>query len=161
MLPGALLLQAAKESLDETVLLRGVRRDELLFQSVVSARATKPADLKDEAVVLANDGRVSGWPQSSEPADTRLLECPLGFSSASSECELIADDLAVIAIDDGGQVCPAVTTARDMRQVHGPALVASLGSATPAANSRSRRVGALMHEPAFVSQNSVNYLSIH
>jgi len=161
VLPGALLLQAAKESLDETVLLRRVRRDELLFQSVVSAGATKPAALEDEAIVRANDRRVSSWPQSSEPADTRLFECPLGFSSASSERELIADDFAVMAIDDGGQVCPAVTTARDMRQVHGPPLVASFGLATPAANSRSRRVGALMHEPAFVSQNSVNHLSIH
>lgn len=43
------------------------------------------------------------------------------------ERELIANDLAVMAIDDSGQVSPSVATAGDMGHVYGPAFVAFSG----------------------------------
>lgn len=49
-LPDTLLFQAPKEPFDHAVLLRRVRRDELLLQAVLQTRMPKPPTLEDEAI---------------------------------------------------------------------------------------------------------------
>jgi len=51
VLPDAFFLQAAEEPLDHPVLLRRVRGNVLLFQTIESARFSEPPALEDEAVV--------------------------------------------------------------------------------------------------------------
>ena len=45
--PDALLLQGAKEALDDAVLLRGVGRDEFLLETIVPARRAEAPALED------------------------------------------------------------------------------------------------------------------
>jgi len=62
VLPSAFIFERPKESLDNTILLRSVGRDELLRKSIEPARLAKPSALKDETVV-ASDGRCGPhWP---------------------------------------------------------------------------------------------------
>jgi hypothetical protein len=53
VLPDTLLLETPKESLNDSILLRRVGRDELLLQSVVATGLPKPTTLKDQAIVAA------------------------------------------------------------------------------------------------------------
>jgi hypothetical protein len=53
MLPDAFFLQAPEEAFDYPVLLRCVRGDEPLPETIVLAGRSKPAALEDEAVVAS------------------------------------------------------------------------------------------------------------
>lgn len=151
VLPDALLLHAAEESLHDPILLRGVGRDELLPQSIVATgRAEAPA-LEDQAVVAAHDRRLTRRPQSAKARQAGVLEGALGFLGPCAQGELVADELAIVAINHGGQVRPAVPPAVDVRDVHGPAFVASLGTTAPALHPRPRCADALRDEPRSLS----------
>jgi hypothetical protein len=50
-------------------------------------------------------------------ARARLLERPFGLLGPAAAGELIAHDLAIVAVDDGRQVRPTVSPAVDMRQI--------------------------------------------
>src|SRR5271157_921400 len=54
VLPNAFLFEAAKEALDDPVLLRSIGRDELLAQAVVAAGGAKAPALEDQPIVAAN-----------------------------------------------------------------------------------------------------------
>ena len=51
MLPDTFFLETAKEAFDEAVLLRRIRRDEFLVQTVIAAGGTKTPALKNQAIV--------------------------------------------------------------------------------------------------------------
>jgi hypothetical protein len=51
VLPGALFLEAAEEALHDSVLLRSVRSDELLNETVVFAGGPEALALEDESIV--------------------------------------------------------------------------------------------------------------
>ena len=59
--PDALLFQAAEESLDDPVLLRAVRGDELLLEPVVLAGGPETAALEDQPIVAADNRRLPLW----------------------------------------------------------------------------------------------------
>src|SRR5579884_187397 len=99
VLPDALLLEAAKETLDDSVLLGRVRRDELLAQPVIAAGGAEATALEDEAVVAAHHRRLSVGAQRAEPRDACLLQRTLGLLGTRTKREFVADDLAVVAID--------------------------------------------------------------
>ena len=76
MLPDTLLFETPKEALDEPILLRCVRGDELLPQPIVPTRRAEAATLKDQAVVTPQ-GRRGGRAQGAEPRQTRpFCACP-------------------------------------------------------------------------------------
>jgi hypothetical protein len=54
MQPDALLFKTTKEALDEAILLRRVRCNEFLAQTVIAASGAKAPALEDESVVAAN-----------------------------------------------------------------------------------------------------------
>ena len=84
MLPDTLFLEAAKEALDEAVLLRGLGRDELLTQAVIPAGDTKALALKDQAIVLAHYRSGTGGPQRAETRQAGLLEGAFSFLGPST-----------------------------------------------------------------------------
>ena len=54
VLPHAHLFEASEEPLDQSVLLRSVRRDKLLLKAVIPTRRTKPSALEDQPVVASH-----------------------------------------------------------------------------------------------------------
>ena len=139
VLPDALLLELAEEALDHAVLLGRVGRDELLAQAVVAAGGAEAAGREDQAVVAPDDRRRALGPEGTEAGEAGLLEGALGFPGPAPQGELLADDLAVVAVDDRRQVAPAVLAAVDVGEVHRPALVARRRDARRPCDPRSRR----------------------
>jgi len=158
--PDALLLQGAEEALDDAVLLRRVRRNELLLEPIVAARRPKAAALEDQAVVGANRRRGSSWPQRPEALDAGVLDGPLGLLGTATQGDLEADDLAVVAVDDGGQVGPAVDAAGDVREIHRPALVAHSRPRAATLDARPGRDLPLVDEPSLVLEDPVDRLAV-
>ncbi len=60
VLPDAIFFEYAKEPFDDPVLLRPIRRDEFLLQSIASTGPPEPAALKDQPVVTGQDRRPHG-----------------------------------------------------------------------------------------------------
>src|SRR5680860_1826882 len=118
MLSHALLLQAPEEAFDHAVLLRGIGGDELLAEMVVPESRPEPATLEDESVVTPRNGGVPLGTQGAEAGDTGFFQSPLRFLGSPPEGELKAHDLSVVAVDDGGQVSPAVIDCHD-REIMG------------------------------------------
>src|SRR5262249_17884466 len=156
VLPDALLLQAAEEALHDPVLLRGVGRDELLAEPVVPARGAEPTALEDEPVVRAYDRRRPLGPQRPEPLDARGLESPLPLLGAAAAGELVSDQLAVMAVDHGREVRPAVRPTVDVRQIHRPAFVTPTRATAAALHPGPRGCSPLMDEPAFQHEHAVH-----
>lgn len=107
MLPDTLFLETAKEPFDEPVLLRRVRRDELLGQPIVPTGLPELPTLKDQAIVTAQDRRREGphGPEASEAGGVGGACCLLRLSPQG---KLVADQLPIMAIDHRGQMAPAV-----------------------------------------------------
>ncbi len=70
MLPDTLFFETAKEAFDDAVLLRRVRRDELLRHPIVPTGCAKAPALKDQPIVTVQDRRRSR-PQRPEPRQAR------------------------------------------------------------------------------------------
>jgi len=60
VLPDTLLFQAPKKPFDHAILLRRIRRDELLLQAIVPTGLPKSPTLEDQAVVASQDRRPHG-----------------------------------------------------------------------------------------------------
>src|SRR6516164_6058348 len=126
VLPGALFLEAPEEALNDSVLLGSVRSDELLGETVVFARGAKALALENESIVGANDGRCAARAKRPEAGDASFFQSPLCFLGPAAEREFVANHFSVMAIDDRGQMRPAISTTVDVRHVDRPALVAPL-----------------------------------
>ncbi len=156
MLPNALLFQATKKSLDDPVLLRGVRGDEPLRQSVVPTSCPKPPALEDQPVVAAHHRGLAGRPQGAKAGNTGLLDRSLGFPGPTAQRKLPTQKFPIVTVDHPDQVGPAITTAVHMGQIHRPAAIASCGAAHGGFHARPRCHGPLMHQPTLGPQNAVN-----
>ena len=56
---------------------------------------------------------------------------------------------------------PTISSARHVRDVHGPAFIAPLRAAPAALDARPRRCHTLMHEPPFQLKYAINRLAIY
>ena len=148
MLPDALLLEASEEALDEAILFRRIGRDEFLPKSVIAARSSEPTALEDEAVVASQDRLGSVGPESSEASQASLLESSFRLSCSTSECEFVSDHFPVVAVDDHGEVSPAVAARFDVGHVHSPSDVAAWSSASARSDSWPSRYSSLVNHPA-------------
>jgi hypothetical protein len=160
VLPNTLLFKAAKEALDHAILLGRIGRDELLAQAIIAARGAKAPALKDQTIIAAHHRGRTIRTQGTEACQAGLLERPLGFLSATAQCELKAHDLAVVTVNHRGEMTPAVSSAGDVGQVHGPPFIAPLGTALKSLNSRPRRHRTLMDEPTLEPKHSVHSLAV-
>jgi hypothetical protein len=108
VLPDIFLLQAAEESLDDSILLGCVRSDELLRQPIVATGRTESPALKDESVVASHDGSCTFGFQGAKPGNAGLLDRPLGFLRPTSRDKLPTPQLPIMAVDHPHQVGPAI-----------------------------------------------------
>ena len=161
MLPDTLLLERAEEPFDHAVLLRAVRGDEFLGKAILTASSTKSPRLKDKAVVTANDWGFTLRSEGTKPSQTCFFQCHFRFPSSSPERELVSDDLTVVTIDDRSKMTPTIPAAREVSDVHGPALVAPLGATPPFFHSGTRSAASLMNEPPLESEQPIDRLAIN
>lgn len=70
----ALILQRPDEALDNAILLRAVRRDELLLQPVAADQRRIAPRCQDEAVVGSKQELLRHLPERAEPADQSMLQ---------------------------------------------------------------------------------------
>ena len=78
-----LLFQSSDHALYHPVLLRAVRRDELLSQAIASDQGREASAGEDQAIVRSQEKRLLDFPQCSKPSNQGLLQsgfCRLGFA---------------------------------------------------------------------------------
>ena len=160
VLPDALLFEATEEAFDEAVLLRCVGGDELLAEAVVAAGGAKAAGGEDEPVVAPHGRRHAFGTQGTEALQAGVFESSFCLSRPTTEAELVADDGAVVAVDDSRQVTPAVGTTEDVREIDRPTAVRGGSDARAALHPRPGRHAALVHEPALGGQDAVDRLLV-
>jgi len=108
----ALILQRADHTFDHTVLLRRMRRDELLTQSIAAHERRVVATGEGQAVGRAKQERRWHAPQGAEACDQRLLERRLGGSRLTAAGEMPFQQLPSEAVDDESENRPAIAAAR-------------------------------------------------
>lgn len=145
VLPHARFFETAKEAFNQPVLLRGIRRNKFLRQAVVATGSSKPLVLEKQSVVTTQDRCGPNGTQCAEASKASRFDGPLSFLSSATSGKLIAHNLAIMTIDDGRQMPPAVLSTGDMGHIHGPAMI-TLRRPTPT-NLHTRAWGGnpLMH----------------
>ena len=156
VLPHTLLFQAAKKTLNQTILFGCVRRNVLLVEPIEGAGIAESSALEDEAIVTPNDGRVPARANGSEALQTGCFQRPFRFLRAAPQRKLKADQFAIVTINDGREVGPAVTPNRDMRHIHRPPLIAPLRHTAPPFDPRLGCHLPLTHQPALAPHQAVD-----
>ncbi len=119
----ALLLQYSDHTFDHPVLLRAVRRDELLAKAVATHHPRVCPRGEDQPVIRPQKERAIDAPEAAEACYQRLLErrrCRRRFAATR---KLPAEQLSRVTVDDERQGLPTVTTGPDVAQIGGPAFV--------------------------------------
>ena len=159
MLPHTFLLETPKEPLDDPVLFGRIGRDELLLELIVATGLTEPTTLKDEAIVAAEDWRPHRT-QRPEALQTRRFDRPFCLLRSTTERKLVPDHFPIMTVDHRREMRPAILPTRNMCHIHGPAFVAVIRPTRPALHARAWGADALMHEPPFLVQDTVDRLPI-
>jgi len=159
VLPNTLFFETAKEPFDHPVLLRRVGRDEFLLEAIVSTGLSKSTALEDQPIV-ASENRRPARTERAEPLETGGFDGPFRFLRPTPQREFVPDHFPIMTINHGRQMCPAILSTGDMRDIHGPPLVASTRSTHPASHARPRGGDSLMHEPALLLQHAVDRFAI-
>jgi hypothetical protein len=131
-LPDALLFETPKEPFNEPILLRRVRGNKLLRQTIISTGLAKAAALKNQPVVTPKNRRSTTGTQGAEAGEAGRLDGSFRFLGPSTQGKLIAHNLAIMTINHGGQMYPAILSAGNMGHIQGPATI-TLGRLTPTA----------------------------
>ena len=98
MLPDTLLFETAKESLDDPILFRRIRRYELLLQPIVSTGLPKTATLNHQTVIAMED-RIPDWAQRPDSLKTRGFDRPFSLLGAAPQGKFIPNHFAIMTID--------------------------------------------------------------
>src|SRR5262249_12701909 len=128
--------------------------------SVVAARSPEAAALEDESVVAPDHGRRPIGAQRAKTFDAGAFERSFSLVRARPQRQLVANDLAVVAVDDRRPVRPSIVAAVDMRHFHRPALIAPGSSTDSALDARPWSRRPLIDEPAFDLQDAINGLAV-
>ncbi len=159
-LPDAFFFQRAKEPFDEAVLFRCVGGDVLLREVVVSAGGAESFALKHKAVVASQGRRWGRGRERFEALQVGIFEGDFRLASTPAEGKLKADDFAVVAINDDGQVPPTVSPAGNMRQIRCPAEVALRRLAYKRFRPGARRPRAFVAKPALDFEDSIDGFAV-
>ena len=148
VLPDTLFFETAKKPFNDPSPIRRSKSDELLLKAIVPTGLPKSTALEDQAVVAAEDRGFEG-PQRAKPCETGGFHRPLRLLRPTAQCELVANELPIMAINLWpGRLGPS-GGAGDMRDVHRPAFVAPTGATDTALYAGPRGRGPLMHKPPF------------
>src|SRR5271167_2367208 len=113
--PDTLLLETAKEALDEAILLGRIGRNELLAQPVIATGGAKAPALEDKSIVTAYYRCRTFRAHSAEARQASLLERPLGFLGTTAQREFIAGHLPIVTVDNRSKMAPAVSSTGNVR----------------------------------------------
>ncbi len=161
VLPGTFFFQTAEEPLDQTVLRGGVGRDEFLREPRVPTGGSEAPTVENEAVVTAEVWGDPSRAQRPEACQARGLQGSLSLLRSTAERELIPQHFAIMTIDHGRPMRPAVLAAGNMGHLHRPALIAAAGPAALAPRPWPRGHEPLMHQPPVQLQEAVDRFAIH
>lgn len=158
LLPDALLLEAPEESLDHSVLFRGIRCDVLLGQLVPRYRLMESFRAEHKAVVRSDHQWL--------PAGQDLLANQCVFQRSRRDAGLPglrkppSDQVSVTAIDDGDKMAPTVLLCEQMRHVDRPTAVDLCGNALEALDPRAVPIRMLPTLPATFLDDPMDLLSV-
>ena len=145
----ALFLERPDDALDQSVLLRAMRRDELLFQPIAADQARIVPTGKNQPIVRAQQKRTGDPPQRPKPGDERLLQCRRGGACPATPRQLPAQQFPCMAVDHERQGQPAIVAAPDPAEVRRPAFIRTRGNRGERLDPRTKANRALADLPAF------------
>lgn len=122
----ALLLELADDPLDQAVLLRAMRRDELLAQPVAPDQGGEAAAGEHQAVIRAQQEWLGNPAQRAEAGDQRLLQGRLGRLGSTAARQVSAQQFAAVAVDHQRQRRQAIAPGPHPAHIRRPALVGRL-----------------------------------
>lgn len=123
----ALLFQGPVHPFHHAILLRSMRCDELLFQPVASDQGCEAAAGKDQAVVRSQQKRSCYSAKGAVSGNQGLLQggfSSLGFTRAG---QMPAQKLPVMAVNDQGKGCTAISASPDPAQIGRPPFIRGCG----------------------------------
>ena len=118
-----LVFEGADDPLDHAILLRAVRRDELLLQPIALDQARVTAAGEDQAIVGPQQERPSYLAQMPVAADQGLLQSRFSRFGAATAAQVPTKQFAGMAVDHQRQAGPAVPASPYPVQVSRPALI--------------------------------------
>ena len=156
-----LLFQGSDHTLDHPILLRAVRRDELLFEPVASYQGCEASAGENQAIVRPKQEGLLYFPQSSKPSDQGLLKrgyCRLGFARTRP---MQSQKFSGVAVDYQRQGYPAVSSRPDTAQICRPALVRTDRYRRQCLYPGSKANRALLQLPAADMKDPLNGVLVH
>src|SRR5690242_20966752 len=114
---GALLLESADQALDHAVLLRAVRRDELLLQAVAAYQRGVAAAGEYQTVVRAKQERCTHAAQAAKATDQCLFQGGLGGLGLGAARQMPTQQLSGMAIHHQGQRQPTIAAGPDAAKI--------------------------------------------
>ena len=113
----ALFFQRADHALHQAVLLRAVRRNELLLQAVAAYQSRVTATGENQAVIRTQQEGLRNTSQGAEPGNQRLLQGCLGSAGLAALRQVPTQQFPCMTIDHQGQAEPAVPATPDTAQI--------------------------------------------
>ena len=101
----------------QAVLLRAVRRDELLLQAVAAYQLRETATGENQAVILTQQEGFRNTSQDAEPGNQRLLQGCLGSAGLATLRQVPTQQFPCMTVDHQGQAEPAIPTTPDTAQI--------------------------------------------
>ncbi len=144
----ALLLERPDKALDQSVLLRAMRCDELLLQPIAANQARIVPAGKNQPVIGAQQKRTGDPAQGSKPRDEGLLQGRRGGACPATPRELPAKQLPCMAVDHDRQCEPAIMAAPDPAEIRRPAFIRTRSNRGERLDPRPKANRALAHLPA-------------
>ena len=152
----ALFFQCPDHTLDHAILLRAMRRDELLFEAIASDQRGVAAAGDDEAVVGPQKELTRDLSQGAEPGDEGMLQCAGSSRCLAGSRQMPAQKLTGVTVNDEGQSCPAVAPRPDTAKVGGLAFVWCVRDRGHRFDARSHANRALTQLPALDLEDALH-----
>jgi len=161
MLPNTFFFQTPEESLDESVLLWCIRRDELLGQPICTACLSEPLTLEYKPIVTSDYRCLSLRTKGAVSSYTGFFESPFSFLGTSTQRELIPHYLPIVTINHRCKMSPPVIAATDMADIHGPPCVALTRSTSTLHHTRPGCLDTMIHKPSLKLHNPINRFAVY
>ena len=155
MMMDALLFQRLDDAFDHAVLLRAVRRDELLPKTITTHEARISPRREHQPVVRPQQERCRNASQRPEPHDQRLLERRHRRRCSAASRELPAKEFSRVTVDHESLGLPAITARPDAAQIRCPAFVRRRCHRWQRLDAGSMPDGSLANLPARKSTESL------
>jgi hypothetical protein len=161
MTTNALILEGSDDPLDHTVLLRGVRGDELLLQPTALDQGGVASAREDQAVVRSQKERLLNAAEVPVASDQGLFQSGLCGLRSTAAAEVPSEQFPGMAIDHQGQRSPVVPATPHSAHVRGPALIRSRRNRRKRLNPRPESDGSFADLPAHDLEHALDGVLVH